>query len=467
MRDQLHAEDGLGRGVCVVQRLGDLDAATLAATAGMNLRLDHHDRIARGKELLGRVVGLFQRRHHLAFGDGNAVLPQNFLRLVFVNLHLGNKLERVKSWCNTGMVADCGNERKWIPHIRPFIAHLPDLREDGAMEPLDLLTAVVNGGDTLSADDARALMQALLAGEFSENEMSTLLSALHDRGETSAELAGFSEAMRSAAVKLPLTDAERDTLVDTCGTGGDGSGTFNISTAVALVACAAGARIAKHGNRAVTSRCGSADVLAALGIPVEHTAESATAALRAHGFAFLLATRMHPAIRIVAPVRRALPFRTVFNLLGPMSNPAGARRQVIGVYSAQAVPLVAEALAFSGHMQHAMVVHGAGSLDELSLSGESAVAEVKGTDVIQRVLSPEDAGLARSQDSLQGGGAEENAGILRSIFAGERGPRRDIVLLNAAAVLMVAGLARDLRDGASRAAEAIDSGKVTDLVQRL
>lgn len=335
------------------------------------------------------------------------------------------------------------------------------------MESMSLLQSVIDGGDALDFDEARTLMKALLVGEFSENEMSDLLSALHERGETAAELAGFSDAMRSASVTIPLSDAERDTLVDTCGTGGDGSGTFNISTAVALVACAAGAQIAKHGNRAVTSACGSADVLAALGIPTEHTPESAAAALREHGFAFLLAPRMHPAMKIVAPVRRALPFRTVFNVLGPMTNPAGARRQVIGVYSAELVPLVAEALAVTGHVNHALVVHGQGGLDELSLSGESIVAEVKGGDVVHRTLHPEDAGLTISQDPLSGGNAEVNAAILQNIFAGEHGPRRDVVLLNAAAVLLVAGLAGDLRAGAARAAEAIDSGKVQRLVTAL
>ena len=335
------------------------------------------------------------------------------------------------------------------------------------MEPVELLQGVVHGGDALAFEGARALMSALLEGEFSENEMSALLSALHERGETAAELAGFSAAMRSAAVKLPLSDEERDSLVDTCGTGGDGSGTFNISTAVALVAAAAGARIAKHGNRAVTSRCGSADVLAALGIPTEHTPESAAETLRRDGFAFLLAPRMHPAMKIVAPVRRLLPFRTVFHLLGPMTNPAGARRQVIGVYSAQAVPLVAEALAFSGHIQHALVVHGAGGLDELSLGGESIAAEVRRNVVTQFVVTPEDAGLTRSQDALLGGDAAENAAILQAIFKGERGPRRDVVLLNAAAVLLVAGLASDLREGASKAADAIDGGSVLVKVSML
>ncbi|MGI4757181.1 MAG: anthranilate phosphoribosyltransferase [Janthinobacterium lividum] len=335
------------------------------------------------------------------------------------------------------------------------------------MEPIELLQSVVTGGDALLFEDARALMTALLQGDFSEIEMADLLSALHERGETATELAGFADAMRSASLKLPLTDAERDTLVDTCGTGGDGSGTFNISTAVALVACAAGAKIAKHGNRAVTSRCGSADVLEALGIRTDHTPESAAHSIRQHGFAFLLATRMHPAMKFVVPVRRALPFRTVFNLLGPMTNPAGARRQVIGVYSAAAVPLVAEALAAGGHMAHALVVHGAGGLDELSLSGESLVAEVKGTEVRQYTLRPEDAGGAASQDALAGGDAALNADLLTRLFAGEPGPRRDIVLLNAAAVLLVGGLCDDLQAGARMAAQAIDACKVTALVQRL
>jgi anthranilate phosphoribosyltransferase len=330
-----------------------------------------------------------------------------------------------------------------------------------------LLQEVVRGGDPLSQGDARKLMSMLLAGAFRESEMAEMLTALRTRGETAAELAGFAEAMRSAAVTLPLTDAERDGLVDTCGTGGDGSGTFNISTAVALVATAAGARVAKHGNRAVTSRSGSADVLAALGVPTEHTPEDAAAAIRSHGFAFLLAPRMHPAMKIVAPVRRALPFRTVFNLLGPMTNPAGARRQVIGVYSAEAVTLVAEALAVGGHMEHALVVHGTGGLDELSLSGESVVAEVRRSKVRRFTVVPEDAGLERSNDALAGGSAEENAAILRSIFAGERGPRRDIVLLNAAAVLLVSDLSPDLRAGAEAAAKAIDSGAVEGVLEKL
>ena len=310
-------------------------------------------------------------------------------------------------------------------------------------------------------------MRPLLRGEFSPEQIAALLTALHERDVTAAELAGFAGAMRAAATTLPLTDAERDTLVDTCGTGGDGSGTFNISTAVALVAAAAGATVAKHGNRKVTSACGSADVLEALGIPVEHTPEEAAEALRRYGFTFLLATGMHPAMKVVAAVRRALPFRTVFNVLGPMANPAGARRQVMGVYAAELVPLVAEALALGGHVGHALVVHGHGGLDEISLAGESRAAEVRDGRVSAFTMCPEDAGLQRSPDALRGGDAAGNAAILRAIFAGEVGPRRDIVLLNAAAVLMVAGLANDLRSGAERAAAAIDAGAVTALVRRL
>lgn len=339
------------------------------------------------------------------------------------------------------------------------------------MSPDDLLRTVTDEGEALSLGDSRDLMRALLGGEFSEAEMIDLLTALHERGETPAELAGFAAAMREAATHLPLTDSERDAVVDTCGTGGDGSGTFNISTAVALVAAAAGARVAKHGNRSITSRCGSADVLEALGIAIDHTPETAAEAIRRHGFAFLLAPRFHPAMRIVAPVRRALPFRTVFNLLGPMTNPAGARRQVLGVYSAQAVPLVAEALATTGHMISAMVVHGNG-LDELTLDGENTVARVQGTDARLYSLHPLEAGIATSSDDLLGGDAQQNAAILRSIFAGEEfgkpsSPQRDVVLLNAAAVLQTAGIAYDLFECKVLAEHAIDSGAVTRLVEDL
>ncbi len=336
---------------------------------------------------------------------------------------------------------------------------------------LPLLQTLTDGG-TLAQADAADLMTTLLRGELSDLEIEQMLTTLHVRGgATATELAGFNRAIQTASVPLALTAVERDALVDTCGTGGDGSHTFNISTAAALTAAAAGVPIAKHGNRKVTSQCGSADILERLGVRVDHTPESAVAELRAHHFAFLLAPAMHPAMRHAAPVRRRLPFRTVFNLLGPMSNPAGARRQLLGVYSAEAVGEVAEALAARGTLLHALVVHGTmpsgGGLDELSLGGETVAASVQGGVVRRMTLTPEDAGLVRSAAALPGGDAAENERILRGVFAGAVGPARDIVLLNAAAVFLVAGRVNSLRAGAELAAETIASGAVTHLLVEL
>jgi anthranilate phosphoribosyltransferase len=338
------------------------------------------------------------------------------------------------------------------------------------MSLLSQLRRVMEERDTLGRAEARGLMEEILRNAPAEMELAALLGAMAARGETAEEVAGFADAMRSAATALPLEAAERDALVDTCGTGGDASGTFNISTAAALVAAAAGATVAKHGNRAVTSRSGSADVLEALGIAVDLTAAEAAEALRRYGFAFLHAPSMHPAMRAVMPVRRGLGVRTVFNLLGPLTNPAGASRQVVGVYVRRQVAVVAEALALLG-TQHALVVHGKTEnrgMDELSISGESEVAEVRGGQVRWRTLTPEDVGIGRAPVSeLAGGDPEWNAGLLLAVFAGERGPRRDVVLLNAAAVLVTADRAVDLRAGVARAAEVIDSGAVTALIAEL
>ena len=336
------------------------------------------------------------------------------------------------------------------------------------------LRRIVEARETLARDEASALMQKILASEASEVEIAGLRGALAGRGETAAEVAGFATAMRAAATMLPLTASESEQLVDTCGTGGDASGSFNISTASALVAAAAGAKVAKHGNRAVTSRCGSADVLEALGIPVTLSPDAAVKALREQGFCFLLAPSHHPAMKAVMPVRRALGVRTVLHVLGPLLNPAGARRQVMGVYQPRLVPLVAEAMTLLG-AKHAMVVCGEnggvrGSLemDELSLSGPSHVAEVRDGSVTEYVVMPEEFGLQRAPlSALEGGDAVANAAILTSIFAGELGPRRDVVILNAAAVLVTAGLATSIREGIAIAAETIDSGKVTKLVESL
>lgn len=341
------------------------------------------------------------------------------------------------------------------------------------------LKQILEARATLTREEARALMQQILAGTLTDIEVAALLGALAARGETAAEIAGFVDIMRTAATPLPLTDLERLALVDTCGTGGDASGTFNISTAAALVAAAVGATaganimVAKHGNRAVTSQCGSADVLEALGIPVDLNPSEASKALRRHHFAFLHAPSLHPAMKAVMPVRRALGIRTVFNVLGPLTNPAGASAQVMGVYAPHLVPLVAEAMALL-NTRHAFVVHGENGtvdgkgLDELSISGPSQLAEVHNGIVTLSTLTPEDAGLERAGiDTLLGGDAPTNAAILTAIFSGERSPRRDIVLLNAAAVLVTADLAPDLLTGVALAAKTIDAGSVTELIATL
>jgi len=345
------------------------------------------------------------------------------------------------------------------------------------MPPQPHLKQIIEACIALSREQARDLMKQILAGQLSDIEIAALLGALAARGETASEIAGFVDVMRTAVTPIPLTAAERSTLVDTCGTGGDASGTFNISTAAALVAAATGAAsgstimVAKHGNRAVTSQTGSADVLEALGIPVDLTPDEAATALRTHRFAFLHAPSLHPAMKAVMPVRRALGMRTIFNILGPLTNPAGASAQVMGVYSARLVPIVAEAMALLG-MRHAFVVHGntqhEKGLDEISISWPSQLAEVHKGAVTISTVTPEDVGLLRSSsDALKGGDAKTNAAILTAIFSGERGPRRDIVLLNAAAVLVSADFALDLPAGIALASKTIDSGAVTRLIENL
>ena len=340
------------------------------------------------------------------------------------------------------------------------------------------LKRVIEDRETLTREEAASLMRQLLTGDLNEIQLAALLAAFATRGETPAEIAGFVDTMRAAATPIPLTDAERITLVDTCGTGADLSGTFNISTAAALVAAAAGAAaaanimVAKHGNRAVTSQCGSADVLEALGIPVGLSPAEGAASLRQHRFAFFHAPALHPAMKIVMPVRRALGIRTIFHLVGPLSNPAGARAQVMGVYAPHLVSRAAEAMAILG-TRHAFVVHGetgssSAGLDEFSISGPSHIAEVCGTTITLSTIVPEDLGLRRAPiDSLRGGDAATNAAILKAIFNGEKSPRRDVVLLNAAAVLVTADLAPDLPAALLLAAKTIDSGAVAELLAAL
>ncbi|MBW4038762.1 MAG: anthranilate phosphoribosyltransferase [Acidobacteria bacterium] len=336
------------------------------------------------------------------------------------------------------------------------------------------LRRIIEYRETLSFQDASALMLKLLASEASDVEIAALLGALAARGETSDELAGFATTLRSAANPFPLSEIEREQLTDTCGTGGDASNSFNISTTAALVAAAAGAKVAKHGNRAITSRCGSADVLEALGIPVNLTPAEAAQTLRQHNFCFLLAPAHHPQLKALMPVRKAIGVRSILHVLGPLLNPAGARRQVMGVYHSRLVPLVAKAMLLLD-IHHAMVVHGDGNsasgllgIDEIALSGPTEIAEVRNGNITQYRISPEDFGLYTAPlTALEGGDAATNALILKSIFCGETGPRRDVVLLNAAAVLVTSGLAPTIEAGITLAAAAIDSGRVTQLVQSL
>jgi anthranilate phosphoribosyltransferase len=323
---------------------------------------------------------------------------------------------------------------------------------------------------TLTRSEASDALREMLTGSTSDSEIAALLTTMARRGETVDELTGFAETMRELAIPVPLTEEERAQLIDTCGTGGDGHGTFNISTGAALVAAAAGAKVAKHGNRGVTSKCGSADVLEALGIAVALPPELAVESLRTAGFMFLYAPALHPAMKRVAPIRRALGFRTIFNVAGPLTNPAGAPAQIMGVFAHDRVRLVAEAMLELG-VRHAYVVHGCDGLDELTVTGASHVADVRGLERSVQMLEiiPEEAGITRaSLADLEGADtATENAALLERIFAGQLGPKRDIVLLNAAAALVAARIATDLREGVERAAEAVDSGAARETVKKL
>jgi anthranilate phosphoribosyltransferase len=319
--------------------------------------------------------------------------------------------------------------------------------------------ARLTAGESLSREETEELFGRLMDGELSEPLKAALLIALRMKGEVAAEICGAAGAMRRRVVAIPHT---RALVVDTCGTGGDGRGTFNISTAAALVAAAAGLPVAKHGNRSVSSRSGSADVLAALGVRIEADAATAARALDELGIAFLFAPLLHPAMREVMPVRRELGVRTIFNLLGPLTNPAGARRQLLGVYAAHLVPLVGEVLCELG-TDHALVVHGADGLDEITTTGATHVAEVRAGEVRSYEIEPEELGLPRaSLADLAGGSPEENASRMGRLLAGEPGPLADIAAANAGAALYVGGLAADLADGVARARAVLASGAAAE-----
>lgn len=317
----------------------------------------------------------------------------------------------------------------------------------------------------LSAEEAAAAMNEILTGEAGPVLVSGLLVALGMKGETVDELIGFARAMRARAAVIPLRGVEARALVDTCGTGGDSSGSFNISTVSAFVVAGAGVPVAKHGNRSISSRCGSADVLEALGASVQLTPQQVAASIESVGIGFLFAPLIHPAMRHAQPVRGELKMRTVFNMLGPLTNPAGAGAQVVGVFDAKLVPMMAEALAGLG-LRRGFVVHGSDGLDEITTTGPTLVAEIADGKVAERRLTPDDFGLPMAQpNDLVGGGREANAAIAREILEGRPGPKRDIVVANAAAALVAASRAEDFRDGAKLASESIDSGKALNTLE--
>jgi anthranilate phosphoribosyltransferase len=339
----------------------------------------------------------------------------------------------------------------------------------------DVLHRLANHRQSLERDEARTVMTEVLNGLWTDTQIAALLVALHMKGETVEEIVGFAEAIRAAATPLELRgnsvlDASgtgREALLDTCGTGGDASGTFNISTATAFVVAGAGVRVAKHGNRSITSKCGSADVMEALGVNVNLPPPQIAACLEQTGIAFLYAPAMHSAMKHVQTARRELRLQTVFNLLGPLTNPAGATCQVVGVYSDELVEKLAEALSMLG-LRRALVVHGSDGLDEITITGPTRVGEVRDGRVHTYEVTPEECGLPRSTlDEIAGGDAALNALLIREALSGKKSARRDVVLLNAAAALVAAGRADHLRDAVPMAAKAIDSGAALGKLQAL
>jgi len=326
----------------------------------------------------------------------------------------------------------------------------------------------VEAGHILNRGEAEATMEELLSGRVETPEIVRLLEALNRRPIEVQELAEFASVMRRHATRVFAEGEVRPAnMVDTCGTGGDGANTFNISTAAAIVAAAAGARVAKHGNRAASSRSGSADVLEALGVRIDLPFERYGQAIREIGIGFLFAQAAHKATRHAAPARKQIGVRTVFNLLGPLTNPAGAQSQVLGVFSEDVIDVVAATLAELG-IERAFVVHGAGGLDEISLAGETLVAEVRGGVVRRFTVTPEEFGVARAPlESIRGGSAAKNAALIGRILEDEAGPGRDIVVINAAAALVAAGVADNFREAAGLASFVISSGAASEKLAKL
>ncbi len=318
----------------------------------------------------------------------------------------------------------------------------------------------------LTTDEARDVMGRLLSGEMDTAGITELLLYLQRKGETVAELVGFAQAMRQMAQPIELNQEESPVL-DTCGTGGDGTNTFNVSTATAFVVAGAGLRVAKHGNRRISSQCGSADVLESLGVDVSLSASDVVECVRQIGIGFLFAPLLHPAVKHAQEARLQLKGRTVFNMLGPLTNPVQARVQLIGAFSVRAAEMLALASARLG-THRAFVVHGADGLDEISTTGPTTVFQVEEGRVQKGQWSPQDFGVeTASIEMLKGGDPETNAGIIKTVLQGERGPTRDIVLVNAAAALLIGGSVFDIRTGVTVAAETIDSGAAYEKLTRL
>lgn len=317
---------------------------------------------------------------------------------------------------------------------------------------------------SLTETEARVAMAAIINGEATPAQVAAFLVALKMKGETATEIYGCASVMRERAEKVEST---RKGLTDTCGTGGDSLGTFNISTAAALVAAGAGLALAKHGNRAVSSKCGSADVLEALGIKLELTPQEMGKCLNELGIAFLYAPVLHKTMKHAAVPRQEVGVRSIFNLLGPLTNPAGAKRQVIGVYAPELVVLLADVLLFLG-VERALVVHGQDGCDELTLAGLTQVCEVSDGEILRYNLSPLDVGLQQAPAAaLAGGSPAENAKLILAILQGEKGPKRDVVLLNAGAALYVGGLAEDIHEGVTLARQAVDNGAALEKLTAL
>ena len=333
------------------------------------------------------------------------------------------------------------------------------------MSLIEYLHRIV-AGQNLSEEQAHEAMMTILRGEASTPQIAAFLVGLRMKGETVAELVGFARAMRQMAQRVPV-ELGSEPLLDTCGTGGDGAGTFNISTVAAFVVAGAGVRVAKHGNRSISSACGSADLMDRLGIKLALDPAELARAIREVGIGFLFAPALHPAMRHAQPARLELKMRTVFNLLGPLANPAGANVQIVGAPSAAAARLMAQALAQLG-LYRGFVVHGSDGLDEITTTGPTLVLEIASGAVREYTVTPDDFGLpAASAEELRGGDAAVNERIARDILAGVRGPRRDIVLANAAAALVAAGRARDFREGVALAADSLDSGAARRKLEEL